>query len=122
MPPATSFTKDQWPHEVACGFEFYYLSGRSDLDVPVESDVVKFFQSQAPEVLSFAPAPMSQRPLSVRFRTQALAPPVDAAQSAVAALLWFVPPDAAHGKLLFTDMHDGMVGELKLEGTLRAAA
>lgn len=51
LPSPLSFPRDDWYHEVQRGFEFYYQSERRDLQPPVQADVVRWYQSQAPEKL-----------------------------------------------------------------------
>ncbi|MFN9035730.1 MAG: hypothetical protein ACK5YO_05520, partial [Planctomyces sp.] len=51
LPSPQSFPRDDWYHEVQRGFDFYYQSGRRDLQPPVQADVVRWYQSQAPEQL-----------------------------------------------------------------------
>ncbi len=51
MPRPTSSTHDDWKEEVEQGFMLYRTSGRKDLKVPSEEDVLKFFQYQAPQEL-----------------------------------------------------------------------
>ena len=50
-PKAESFSKGQWPREVRRGFEFYTETGRADLTIPREDDVLKYYVDQAPETL-----------------------------------------------------------------------
>lgn len=51
LPTPQSFPRDDWYHEVQRGFDFYYQSGRRDLQPPVQADVVRWYQSRAPEQL-----------------------------------------------------------------------
>jgi len=48
LPSPQSFPRDDWYHEVQRGFDFYYQSGRRDLQPPVQAEVVRWYQSQAP--------------------------------------------------------------------------
>ena len=52
VPSPDSFPRDAWSREVDRGFEFYNLSGRSDLDVPLKSDVTRWYRSRAPHYLA----------------------------------------------------------------------
>lgn len=57
VPRPESFPKDNWLHEVRRGFDFYVKSGRSDLDVPVMTDVARYYRERAPDRLEWDPAP-----------------------------------------------------------------
>jgi hypothetical protein len=50
-PQPESFPRDQWPHEVERGYEFYLLSGRTDLQIPPRADVIAYYRHFAPEKL-----------------------------------------------------------------------
>lgn len=56
VPRPESFPKDNWLHEVRRGFDFYVKSGRSDLDVPVMTDVARYYRERAPDRLEWKPA------------------------------------------------------------------
>ena len=47
-PSPTSFPRSHWPAEVERGFNFYFESGRRDLQLPLVLDTIQYFQSQAP--------------------------------------------------------------------------
>lgn len=49
MPRPTSSPEGEWEMEIIQGFDLYRTSGRTDLDVPDELDVQKYFKLQAPE-------------------------------------------------------------------------
>ncbi|MFM7921206.1 MAG: hypothetical protein ACKPJJ_13360, partial [Planctomycetaceae bacterium] len=51
LPSPLSFPRDDWYHEVQRGFDFYFQSERRDLQPPVQAEVVRWYQSQAPEKL-----------------------------------------------------------------------
>lgn len=53
VPRPDSFPKDHWRHEVRRGFDFYLASGRTDLDVPIVADVVRYYRQRAPETLDW---------------------------------------------------------------------
>ena len=76
MPRPASSARSEWVEEVNQGFVLYGESGRSDLEIPSYEDVLKFFQLQASESVSFPdsildlPAcPISFRREEVRFRS-----------------------------------------------------
>lgn len=54
FPQPSSFPKDMWYTEVRRGFDFYYQSGRTDLQPPPQADVAAWFRSLAPDVLPAA--------------------------------------------------------------------
>lgn len=47
VPSPDSFPRDAWHHEVDRGFDFYNVSGRSDLEIPRKSDIVRWYRSRA---------------------------------------------------------------------------
>ena len=49
MPRATSSPEDEWDMEIIQGFDLYRQSGRTDLSVPNEKDVQRYFKLQAPD-------------------------------------------------------------------------
>ncbi|WP_167547060.1 FG-GAP-like repeat-containing protein [Stieleria maiorica] len=49
MPRPTSSPEDEWEMEIIQGFDLYRTSGRTDLDVPDEADVRRYFKMQAPK-------------------------------------------------------------------------
>lgn len=51
MPDPASFPKSAWHDEVKRGYTFYYDSGRTDLQVPISNDTLRYFVSRAPEHL-----------------------------------------------------------------------
>lgn len=59
-PLPESFPRDRWMHEVERGYEFYLLSDRTDLRLPRQSGVVKYYQDLAPERLELPPPPAQE--------------------------------------------------------------
>lgn len=57
-PRPESFPKSAWHEEVRRGFDFYFESGRKDLNPPVQADVVRYYHDRAPDSLTFT-APQS---------------------------------------------------------------
>lgn len=108
-PLPDSFPQDRWLHEVERGYEFYLLSGRSDLQVPRRSDVIEFYRSQAPDRLSFAEvAPLDEAPRFVR--SDVALPPQAGDRLAVSHILPLsgATPDSP-AELVFCDMRSGAV-------------
>ncbi|WP_345326428.1 VCBS repeat-containing protein [Novipirellula rosea] len=64
MPKSANVDREHWPREVAKGFEFYRISGRTDLHVPDVQEVTDYFVSLAPEKLVM-PASIAGNPFSV---------------------------------------------------------
>ncbi|MEM6472906.1 MAG: FG-GAP-like repeat-containing protein [Planctomycetota bacterium] len=69
MPRPSSSSKEEWVDEVAQGYMLYEQSGRTDLAIPPQDAVLKYFQYQAPEKL-VPPDSISGYPdLKLSFRT-----------------------------------------------------
>jgi len=67
-PAPTSFPKSNWPAEVERGFNFYFESGRRDLQIPLVLDTIQYFQSQAPDKINLPSAEdFPTAPTDVRF-------------------------------------------------------
>ncbi|MBL8811113.1 MAG: VCBS repeat-containing protein [Planctomycetaceae bacterium] len=69
VPSPDSFPRDDWYEEVRRGFNFYYASGRTDLKVPVQSDVVNWFQSRAQPTLRSCEQQLDPSPLAFEERS-----------------------------------------------------
>jgi hypothetical protein len=70
MPRPASFAKAAWRKEVAQGFAFYRESGRTDLQVPPEEDVVAWFESHAPDRLTLTPPADEGAPPALALRLE----------------------------------------------------
>lgn len=68
VPQPSSFPRDAWYHEVQRGYQFYFDSGRTDLVIPVQSDIVEWFQAKAPEKLPEADQQATQSPITFKRR------------------------------------------------------
>lgn len=103
MPLASSFPKDNWAGEVRQGFNFYFESGRTDLDEPNVQETIAYFQAAAPEQVIVPRADELPRTASpVRFE------PIHGLGSsdvsaATAQVLW----EPSSKSVLFTDMQNG---------------
>ncbi len=51
MPRPASSPRDEWEMEIIQGFELYRESGRTDLELPNQRDVERYFKFQAPSTL-----------------------------------------------------------------------
>jgi hypothetical protein len=66
-PAPESFPKDRWVHEIERGYQFYLLSGKTDVPLPARRDVLHYYQALAPERLILPRAvPMESSPRFVR--------------------------------------------------------
>jgi hypothetical protein len=108
-PLPESFPQDRWLHEVERGYEFYLLSGRSDLKLPRRSDVVEFYRSQAPERLEFWDVPPPGE--SPRFLRSDVALPTHPGDRLAVSHILPLQPKAAGSpaELVFCDMRSGAV-------------
>lgn len=127
VPKPSSFPRDAWYHEVQRGYQFYFDSGRTDLVIPVQTQIVEWYQAQAPAQLPVEEQPASESP--VVFERQDWEPqpktgaPSDAA-SAAQSPPFASPPGGSfvqatatgNRTLLFSDMLRGRVCELDFAG------
>jgi hypothetical protein len=81
VPPADSFPKSAWRREVQRGYEFYQASGRTDLQVPLQAKVAKYFRAQAPESLVFAKPVSGSTGIKPAFTPQDVTMPFANSQS-----------------------------------------
>jgi hypothetical protein len=109
IPAADEFPREAWTHEVQQGFDLYFQSPRSDLQVPLFSDVLQHFQSRAPEAL---PSPLPSQGVEdggLRFHKGEGV--LTEKSPAVSYLNWTPVGDQGH-MLLVTDMRSGDVLEV----------
>ncbi len=71
-PSPANIVKADWPREVAQGFGFYRSSGRSDLAVPSQEQVTRYFVEQAAEQLVMPASIVNNPPSKVRFKPLAV--------------------------------------------------
>ncbi len=103
VPSPMSFPRANWPAEVDRGFKFYEESHRTDLEEPTYADVLRYFQSQAPEELDIPRAEEFEVvATSLKFAPSAMLA-ADAPTSLTAHILWEIDSQS----LLFTDMTTG---------------
>ena len=125
VPSPDSFPRDDWYQEVQRGFDFYYRSGRKDLTVPVQSEIVRWYQSRAPELLPAAEQTVTES--AVHFTAVPMATPGNSIDG-VAAVSFVGPIDSpdnpvpqAEGtpiQLLCSDMISGHVRRMDVTGSL----
>ncbi|MCI0359910.1 MAG: hypothetical protein L0211_15645, partial [Planctomycetaceae bacterium] len=113
VPPPGSFPKDRWPHEVERGYEFYLLSGRTDLAMPRRSDVTEYYRRLAPDRLVFPPPARQPESKPGRFIRSEPPWPADArAGLAVAHILALPGSTSQQSELAWCDMQLGTVSWL----------
>ena len=108
MPRPTSSTIDDWVDEVHQGYMLYKVSGRSDLDVPDQEDVLRYFQYQAPERLELPSSIENYVESPVQFDATF----VDREKEYVAAVTHVRWTDLGIGDtpaLLYTDVGNGSI-------------
>ena len=108
LPSPLSFPRDDWYHEVQRGFDFYYQSGRRDLTPPVQADVVRWYQSQAPKSLELPD--LSETTSQVRFTLREV--PADGKSTEASVAVSFVgvlspPANSTGGRLIVSEMNAG---------------
>lgn len=103
FPSPDSLPRNLWHGEVAQGFTFYELSGRTDLKVPLFEDVARYYEANAPVELKL-PRP-TQPGGPVLFRRQKISDENTMLVPGVSHLSW--SPDQQ--SLLVTDMRSGTV-------------
>lgn len=82
-PPPSGFPRSDWQQEVENGFKFYLDSGRTDLEMPVLNDVLRHYQSLAPQSLALPDQIPVRGDWVERFRTTRLRTDVSADQEPV---------------------------------------
>jgi hypothetical protein len=113
-PRPESFPQDRWPHEVDRGYEFYLLSGRSDLTLPKRSELVAYYQQLAPERLVMPAPPVPQKePRFVQFECSWASEP-----SGIATVAHVLPLPRADqtpsSEFAYCDMRSGTVAWLAI--------
>lgn len=115
VPAPETFPRDAWYDEVKQGYDFYYVSQRTDLTAPPMQQVVSFYRSLAPARLD-VPPPATSRDVAPRtFRREPISTPEGVAIPAVSHLRWWPAADPA-GALLVCEMHAGDVRALSFPG------
>ncbi len=115
MPLPSSFPRDDWYREVRRGFDFYYESGKTHPDVPVQADVVRWFQEQAPEALAITTPPSDSGPVS--FQLNRIVSPEWLQREASVSFVGPVSENDAGRGLFISLMKSGAVGRTSAAGT-----
>ena len=119
-PLPESFPKDRWQDEVARGYEFYVLSGRTDLTLPNQSDITAYYRQLAPPSLVVPPPPelSSQMAGAARFRRTSTAwPGASPASLAISHILLPASGELAGLELICSDMAVGALSWISLNAT-----
>ncbi len=112
MPSPDSFPRDAWFSEVERGYGFYRESGRTDLEVPVMSQVVAWYRQQAPVVWEVSGSSATGDD-PVKFERQSLSfSKADGRFPAVSALHWTSSGPGPGHVLRFCDMRSGHVSQV----------
>ena len=115
-PQPDTFPKSYWAKEVASGFRFYDASGRKDLIPPNFDDVVKYYEEQAPEELTYSPNQGTTGNSPIHFQQSDLNLPADLQFPAVSFIHAATPPDQTNNVLWFCDMHSGRIEQVSADG------
>jgi hypothetical protein len=108
FPKPDSFPKDAWNREVTRGFEFYNMSGRSDLTIPRKADVLRWYRSKA-QVAIRIPEPVSAES-DISFHSEHLDFSEHSQQAGVAGLRLLATRSGA--TVFVSDMLNGTFGRL----------
>lgn len=106
-PPPESFPRDAWFTETEQGYRFYQESGRTDLKPPPMPDVVAYFRSQAPKVLTI-PSHATSLTAADRFRKMSL----PKQRSAPAISFLGLAQRRGTGAVWLCDMQSGVVSSV----------
>lgn len=114
-PRSGEFPIDAWVREVERGFEFYRDANRTDLKVPDEQLVTRFYQQTAPSMEDFvgelatAKGQAVEDP-SVYFERQDGERRESTSTNWIADVHWQENFDGSSGRLLYADMKSGYIG------------
>lgn len=115
VPQPESFPQDNWYEEVQRGYEFYFESGRRDLQPPVQLEVVDWYRQRAPKQFQLPPATATSDRSPVEFQVQGVSlPDIELPKPAAISFLSWDESDTAG--LWVSDMQNGVVCKLTLDG------
>ena len=115
VPSPSSFPRDAWYKEVQRGYQFYFDSGRTDLVIPVQTQIVAWFQSQAPEKLPAADVAAQKSPILFEPAQFTPDPGADAGFPGVSFLHH---SNSGEHSIWFSDMLRGRVCEISTAGEI----
>lgn len=110
-PRPMSFDREDWPAEVKLGFDFYRMSGRSDLHPPALDDVTKYFICQAPEILEMPRSIVGNPDSRLRFEANRISKPAGKVANAqppcISKLKWMDLQGDGSMSLVYCDLGTG---------------
>lgn len=106
-PRPDHFARKDWRAEVEQGYQLYFQSDRTNLHVPVMSDVIEYYERHAPNELSLPPAQTTIDSGGLTFR-QSLGPEATD-RPAVAQLYWTPFSTDKDRVVIISDMRSGEV-------------
>jgi hypothetical protein len=112
-PPAETFPKQHWQHEVESGYRFYSNAGKQLGQPPKIDDVLKYYVARAPEELPPIQAAAAPHPLPVRLEPIQLPGPALPEAYAISHLNIVRLFDAKRPDLLACDMRNNVVMALQ---------
>lgn len=116
MPPASSFSRDAWHHEVMQGYHFYAKSGRTDLDPPTPSEAIAYFRYRTTDELVFSTSTDSTASFRRAFTAEhLLIQTSDPVPPAISNIKWIPRPGERTGTMFATDMRRGTVHQISLD-------
>jgi hypothetical protein len=112
VPPADSFPKSAWQEQVDLGFQLYFQSGRSDLELPTPFEVTRFFEERAPDTLEL-PKSYPLQDLARQFQVKQFGSLPNQIAS-TPHIKWLKLPGRENPVMVYSDMRDGKVGAIDL--------
>lgn len=113
IPNPGSFPKSEWRKEVSRGFEFYRHSGRTDLELPLQEEVIAWFENRAPDALVLPRPVNTEGPAALVFQEDRRPRRADSEVMEIAHLRRLrLAPDQPP-VLVYCDMFSGEIGWLR---------
>lgn len=110
LPQADHFERDVWYEMVRSGYEFYAVSGRTDLQPPPPELVLRYYYENAPERIVFPDPPAIDADWTARFNTTKLDwKDADYIVPAISSIAWIDLMIPGESDLIVTDMRDGSI-------------
>jgi hypothetical protein len=119
LPSPDTFPRAGWAREVDRGFEFYRLSGRSDLDLPPRAMALDYFQTGAPAEIQLT-KPVETNEAKIAFRRDELHLPDSEDNPSISYLEWPRREGKKVTSLGVCDMRFGAVMDLTFENRVSA--
>jgi len=109
VPRPEDFSRTAWRKEVQQGFDLYFQSARNDLQVPLFTDILSYYEQRAPESLELPPTSTGVDFGGLAF-TQTQAPQQDS--SPAVAHIKMLDDAAGVRTLMVCDMRSGKVSKV----------